>query len=247
MPLHDWTRVTPNDFHSFHVLWITAMSNVLNQGLLPPEFYALPEHVVPPFAPDVLALRTAGLDDAPWPGDGGGLAVASQVEVTLKAGPRKRQRPPERRIAVRHTEGRRLVAVVELVSPGNKAKAEAIRSLVDKSVALLDNGIHLTLIDVFPNPPRLPRGFGGAVWRTVRRAEAKYVPKFSRTHSAFAAQAGGGCLAQFQSSEVGADLPPLPLYLTENGCVALPLEATYRTAWAGYPRALRPALEAVSP
>ena len=185
MPLHDWTRVTPNDFHGFHMLWITALSNTLNQGLLPPGYYALPEHIVPPFAPDVLTLATGDRDALPqWPGngdgndDGGGVAVATatEVEVTLTAGPRKREKPPERHVTVRHAEGRRLVAVIELVSPGNKAKAAAVRGLVEKSAALLANGIHLSIIDVFPNPPRLPRGFGGAVWRSIRRAEAEYTP-----------------------------------------------------------------------
>ena len=251
MPLHDWTRVTPNDFHGFHVLWISALSNTLNQGLLPPGYYALPEHVVPPYAPDVLTLATGERDALPqWPeggdGGGGGVAVATEteVEVTLTAGPRKREKPPERHITVRHAEGRRLVAVIELVSPGNKAKAAAIRGLVEKSAALLANGIHLSIIDVFPNPPRLPRGFGGAIWRSIRGAEAEYAPKFSRTHAAFAARDGGGCVAQFQSSEVGSPLPRLPLYLTERGCILLPLEETYQAAWAGYPKPLRPALEA---
>ena len=254
MPLHDWTRVTPNDFHDLHVSWIAAIRTRLNTGLLPAGYYAMAEHVVPPFAPDVLTLNTAGRDGPPppWPGDeaggdgggGGGVAVATEVEVTLIAEPRRWSQPPQRRVAVRHVEGRRLVAVIELVSPGNKAKAAEVRGFTAKATALLANGIHLSIVDVFPNPPRLPRGFGGAVWRAIRRAEADYTPKHSRTHSAFAAQGGGGCLAQFLSSEVGAALPALPLYLTARRCVLLPLEETYRTAWAGYPEVLRPALEA---
>ena len=246
MPLHDWTRVTPNDFHHFHGQWLTALSNALNHGLLPPGYYAMNEHVVPPFAPDVLTLGSRNHDDLPaaWLGDvGGGVATDTEVEVTLMGGPRTREKPPERRIAVRHAEGRRLVAVIEVVSPGNKANNEAIRSLVGKSVALLESGIHVSIIDVFPNPRRLPQGFGGAIWRSVRRAKADYAPKSSRTHSAFAARDRGACLAQFQSSEVGSPLPMLPLYLTENRCIKLPLEATYQTAWAGYPALLRPMLE----
>ena len=242
MPLHDWTRVTPNAFHSFHVFWITAFSNALNHGLLPPGYFALPEHIAPPFAPDIVTLSTGGRGSRASPAtrpSGGGLAVATPVEATLSAGPRKQQRPPQRRVVVRHAEGRQLVAVIEIVSPGNKARAEAIRSLVDKAVALLDNGIHVSIADVHPNPRRLPRGFGGAIWRAVRGAEAEYIPNYSRTHSAFAARDGGGCLAQLQSSEVGAALPNLPLYLTPEGGVELPLEAIYQAAWAMYPDQLR--------
>ena len=44
MPLHDWTRTDDGNFHDFHVGWITALRTalrtVLNNGLLPSEFYA---------------------------------------------------------------------------------------------------------------------------------------------------------------------------------------------------------------
>lgn len=248
MPLHDWTRVTPNDFHDMHVAWITAIRTRLNTGLLPDGYYAMAEHVVPPFAPDILTLGTGARGDSPilQPLGGGGVATATRVdaEVTLTGGRRARLKPPERRIVVRHAQGRQLIAVIEVVSPGNKAKVKAASSLVDKSVALLQNGIHLTIIDVFPNPTRLPQGFGGAIWRGVERAAADYTPQYSRTHSAFAAQEGGGCLAHFQSSELGAPLPALPLYLTPTVHVPLPLEEAYYDAWVGCPKPLRQFLEA---
>ncbi len=51
MPMHDWTRVAPNDYHDFHFAWIAAIRQALNMGRLPPEY----------FAPD------------PWNGTEGGL------------------------------------------------------------------------------------------------------------------------------------------------------------------------------
>ncbi len=248
MPLHDWTRVTPNDFHDMHVGWITALRTRLNTGLLPEGYYAMAEHVVPPFAPDVLTLgagRRGESLSAESP-DGGGVATAARVsaEVTPSGNGGARQKPPERRVVVRHVEGRQLIAVIEVVSPGNKARAKATNVLIDKSIALLRNGIHLTIIDVFPNPPRLPRGFGGAVWKGVERVAADYTPQFSRTHSAFAAQEGGGCLVHSQSSELGAPLPSLPLYLTPTIHVPLPLEEAYQDSWVGYPKPLRAILDA---
>lgn len=248
MPLHDWTRVTPNDFHDMHVGWITALRTRLNTGLLPEGYYAMAEHVVPPFAPDVLTLGTGRRGESPTPysPDAGGVSAATRIdaEVTLTGNGRARHKPPERRVVVRHVQGRQLIAVIEVVSPGNKSKAKAASVLIDKSVALLQNGIHLTIIDVFPNPPRLPQGFGGAIWKSVERATAEYTPEFSRTHSSFAAQEGGGCLAHFQSSELGAPLPSLPLYLTPTVHVPLPLEEAYQDSWVGYPKPLRAILEA---
>ena len=57
MPLHDWTRVTPNDFHDFHLSWIAALRTALNSGLLPEGYFALAEHQAAPFTPDVLTLQ----------------------------------------------------------------------------------------------------------------------------------------------------------------------------------------------
>ena len=36
MPMHDWTRVDPNDYHHFHLAWIAALAHALNTGRLPP-------------------------------------------------------------------------------------------------------------------------------------------------------------------------------------------------------------------
>src|SRR5262245_62169594 len=43
MPIHNWTRVDAGLFHAFHHNWITSLSAALNDGVLPPDYYALPE------------------------------------------------------------------------------------------------------------------------------------------------------------------------------------------------------------
>ena len=43
MPIHDWTRVEAGIFHHFHHRWITSISDTLNAGMLPAEYYALAE------------------------------------------------------------------------------------------------------------------------------------------------------------------------------------------------------------
>lgn len=35
MPVHDWTRVEAGIFHAFHHRWISAISDALNEGILP--------------------------------------------------------------------------------------------------------------------------------------------------------------------------------------------------------------------
>ena len=42
MPIHDWTRLEPGDFHHFHQRWISALCDSLNGGLLPPDYMRWP-------------------------------------------------------------------------------------------------------------------------------------------------------------------------------------------------------------
>src|SRR5689334_3749422 len=105
MPMHDWTRVDPNDYHDFHYTWIAALKNALNDGRLPPGYFAMADHTVPPIIPDVITLA---LPDARRGGSGGGdggTAVAAAPPkarfVDTEAG--KKWRPAgRRRIAIRH-------------------------------------------------------------------------------------------------------------------------------------------------
>ena len=43
MPIHDWQRVDAGVFHDFHIAWIASLSQALNQGILPADYYALAE------------------------------------------------------------------------------------------------------------------------------------------------------------------------------------------------------------
>jgi hypothetical protein len=57
MPVHDWTCVPAGIFHHFHQQWMTAISNALNAGRLPPGYYALAEQIAGDMVPDVLTLE----------------------------------------------------------------------------------------------------------------------------------------------------------------------------------------------
>jgi hypothetical protein len=48
MPVHDWTGVEVGIFHDFHHEWISTIKRALNQGVLPPQYYALAEQVAGP-------------------------------------------------------------------------------------------------------------------------------------------------------------------------------------------------------
>ena len=53
------------------------------------------------------------------------------------------------RLTIRRGLGR-IVAVIEIVSPGNKHDNAAIRNFVRKSVDLIAKGVHFLVVDLFP-------------------------------------------------------------------------------------------------
>src|SRR5207247_9861132 len=74
-------------------------------------------------------------------------------------------------IAVRHVSGDRIVAMVEVVSPGNKAARHALDALVRKAAELLERQIHLLLLDVLPPSRRDPQGIHACVSEEIAGEE----------------------------------------------------------------------------
>src|SRR5207253_2019397 len=136
-PVHDWTRVDAGIFHDFHHGWIMEIARALNRSILPADYYAPMEQHAAGFGPDVLTLqgdRNGGADDftVSVSGGGGGLLAAPKLQPTAEtdlAFYRRKQST----IAVRHVSGDDLVAIVEVVSPGNKASRNPLRAFVDKA------------------------------------------------------------------------------------------------------------------
>src|SRR5437773_6286565 len=116
MPVHDWRRVSAGTFHDFHLSWIAELRKSLNSGLLPDGYYAQAEQVVGRVVPDVLTLQMARGDE-PSEADGDGVAtmprtrIVSHVEVDPYV---LRQRS----VAIRSRKKDRLIALIEIVSPG---------------------------------------------------------------------------------------------------------------------------------
>ncbi|MGC8639544.1 MAG: DUF4058 family protein, partial [Isosphaeraceae bacterium] len=143
MPIHDWTRVDAGLFHAFHQSWIIKLCDSLNADLLPDGYFALPEQSISRPIPDVLTLEL-DLGGGEPTGRARGLAVAEAPPRSLvvsQAEDRIYVRKADR-LAVRHRHGE-IVAVVEIVSPGNKASRNELRAFVEKSSDLVMQGVHL--------------------------------------------------------------------------------------------------------
>jgi hypothetical protein len=51
MPIHDWLRVDAGLFHAFHHGWIEELARALNRGILPADYFALPEQTFVDLSP----------------------------------------------------------------------------------------------------------------------------------------------------------------------------------------------------
>lgn len=233
MPIHDWTRVDPGIFHAFHQRWISALADALNGGCLPPDYYALTEQVTTRARterdiPDLLTLHAD-------PGVPPPATVMVRGDLEL-------YRRKQSVLSVRHVSGDRVVAVIEIVSPGDKAGTRPFAEFVGKAVELLDRGMHLLLVDLLPPTPRDPGGIHAAVWGDLGYGD--YDPSADKPLTAVAYEAGPATVRGFvEPLAVGDRLPDMPLILEPDRCVLVPLETTYSAAWAAFPLRWRRVIE----
>lgn len=236
MPIHDWTKTYAGAFHHFHGTWLFRLAEALNAGLLPHGYYALGEQVVGGAVPDVLALEARV--EALRPTSERDAASASLPSATLTAIAETPSYPPRPRvIAVRHRSGHRLVAMIEIVSAGNKTDAAEIGSLVEKTVVALSKGVHVVLVDLHPPGVFDPRGLHNLIWSELGQPP---VPFSSQKPLQVVSYRSSGSVSSFiEPRAVGDRLPDAPLFLTPARFVPLPLEGTYEASFAALPKNLK--------
>ena len=238
MPIHDWTRVDAGDFHHFHQAWVVYLTNALN-GTLPPDYVAMTEQVTGRPIPDVVALQAR----APKEGGGVGLAPAPMpsARVVSRLDPVNYSNR-KNVVTIRHGRGK-VVAIIEIVSPGNKDSRNAIRAFVEKAADILLQGVNLFVVDLFPPTPRDPQGIHKAIWDHFADRPFDFLPDRPFTVASYLA--GDGTTAYVESVGLGDALPSLPVFLADvpDYYVPAPLEATYMEAWGVYPALLKELIE----
>jgi len=240
MPIHDWSKVDAGIFHDFHQAWTIELRNALNGGALPAGFFAMAEQILSGPIPDVVTLQRQPTN--PTPQTRGGIAVAD-------APPRARfvtSADPDiyasrgNRIVIKHRLGE-VVAVVEIVSPGNKSGRHALNSFVAKAAELLRQGINLLVVDLFPPSPRNPQGIHKAIWDEFQDEPFELPADKPLTVAAYAAAVPRW--AYVEPVAVGDPLPSLPIFLQPGIYVPAPLEASYQTTWSKSPEPARELVE----
>ena len=122
--------------------------------------------------------------------------------------------------------------MIEIVSPANKDRRASVDQFVAKATTALSEGLHLQVIDLFPPGPADPTGLHAAIWGELGR---RFNPPPGRPLTLAAYVAGDPVNCHVEPSAVGMTLADLPLFLTPDWYVNVPLEATYLAAYQGVP------------
>jgi hypothetical protein len=241
MPIHDWTRVPSGLFHHFHQQWTIEIAKALNEGILPKGLSALVEQRSGPREADVLAIESWARSRRTRTDNSSGLLTVERPTAKFTYRTTKEiYAGRANRIAIKHHLGR-TVAVIEILSPGNKDSRAAVRDFVDKALDFLRAGVHLLLVDLFPPTPRDPLGMHKLLWDEISDEPFAFPAGKDRIVASY--ETGAEKAAFVEPIAVGDALPNMALFVAEGMHVKVPLESTYQTAWAACPEAMRVAVE----
>lgn len=216
MPVHDWSRVRAGMFHHFHNSWVYRLSDRLNDEILPTSSYASGEPTAGDAEP-LTSRRFASHADEP-------LYVSKQDHVVIRS-----------------SEGDRLVALIEIVSRGNKDSRARFHAFVDKVTAAIERGCHVMVVDLFPPGSLDPGGMHGAVWEQL--TGTRFEQPEDRPLTLVSYQSGAEPTAWVEPIRIGETLPQMPLFLDAEWYVQTPLEETYEQTWRGFPGPWKEAVE----
>lgn len=145
------------------------------------------------------------------------------------------------RVAIHHRLGR-VVAFIEIVSPGNKHDQISLDNFCDKIVEAIRSRVHVLVVDLFPPTRRDPVGIHKQIWDHFEPEEIfELTDPQNRVLASY--EADGVNTAFIETVAVGEPLPPMPLFIAPGAHILVPLEETYARTWADTPRAVRSLVE----
>lgn len=235
MPFRDHFRSPVNDTHSWdelHGMWPGEIVRSL-RAILPPGFRAGPNiHLGSPFEVDVSAYDLDSRE--PESASSGGTALATQPAPTLTVEADLSEEDVYEVQIYDTDRGRTLVAAIEIVSPSNKERAKARDTFIGKVTSLLSKDVCVSIVDpVTIRQPNLYAELLEALGRTDPALEPVPPHTYAVTLRSRKPPKGRPQLdAWFYPMTAGAPLPTLPIWLTPELQVLLPLEIGYEEACA---------------
>jgi hypothetical protein len=241
MPVHNWKGIDDGIFHDLHCSWIVEIKRALNGGLLPPAYHAMAEQRARLIAPDVLTLKFDDIEIDDF-NSGGGVAIMAPPKTThRKTFDVLAYVNRQNSIAIRHSSDDKLVAVLEIVSRGNKTGKANFDAFMLKAHSCLNQGIHFTYVDVHPPSALCSDGIHGAM--CVENGDDPPENAPDNFLSAAGYEAGSIVNGYVNCFAIGDPIPDTPLFLHHDFHVMLPLEATYMQAFASYGSRMRTKIE----
>lgn len=218
-------------WESFHVNWAGAMADTLNESLLPEGYFA-EEHarIGPSVEIDVATFRD--------------LEPAGPQATATRTAPPRAWAPPAPalilpaafpdafEVLVMESEGgSRLVAAIELVSPGNKDQPAQRQAFAIKCASDLCRGISLIVIDIVTTRRA---NLHNEIMQLLGHGDAFALPAETRLYAVAYRPIVRDQHEQVEvwpsRLEVSRPLPVLPLALNAELVLPIDLEATYTAA-----------------
>jgi hypothetical protein len=219
-PLHG-----PRHWEGFHHSWCTFIAQQLNQGILPPDYYAEAEiSLGPELEIDVATLEHSG---AGGNGKTRATAVWSPPRPKLAAKVDFARLDSYEIRVYQDLGGAELRGAIELISPANKDRAGSRRTFAAKCAGYLKHGIGVVIVDVVTarkanlheelfdtlevsrRPWRSSTGLYAVAYRPVTTRKSPRVEVWP------------------ERLALGQALPELPLWLSLDLCVPVRLEESY--------------------
>jgi hypothetical protein len=216
-------------WRGFHGAWAAAIARLLNAGVLPTGYYAVPFlDRDGPVEIDVAALHQretprAGADPSSQPM---WAPTAPQLSVAVEW-----PDLDEVRVEVFCDDGDpRLAAAIELVSPRNKDRPRAREAFAAKCADHLRHGHGLVVVDVVTTRRAdLHADLLAALGAEPAHSETGSLSVIS--YQPVAPELGPGQLLAWPNElQVGQPLPTVPLWLAADLAVPLDLESSHTTA-----------------
>ena len=235
MPLRDHFRSPLDDVHSWdelHGMWPAIIVQKLI-AVLPEPYYAAPGiHLGTLFEVDIATYREPALETE---SDGvevgaGSLAMATYAPPlpTLSLQPHL---PTQDDYEIRiydNRRNRRLVAVIEIVSPSNKDRPERRAAFVSQIATLLKDKICVSIVDVVST---FKSSLYAELLSTLQCVDpalgSEPSPMYAVTLRTRFEDRRRMMDTWYHPLEVGQSLANLPIWLRENLAISLDLESSY--------------------
>jgi hypothetical protein len=216
-------------WQNIHSAWANAIRDQLNDGLLPPSFFA----EVQISLGSQVEVDVATLEEK---NGAGGAGTRAAVAVWAPPAPETATvcltHPDLFEVQVlNEEEGPRLVAALELVSPTNKDRPGNRHQFVVKCGSYLQQGIGLVVVDVVTHrTARLHAQLFELVQAERATASTELAELFAGAYRTVFTRDAARLEYWLESLALGQVLPTMPLWLKPDLYVPVELEQAYQSA-----------------